>query len=329
MFSKGILEYSNSIYLREVLPYANCDKDSIERLFAAVAKLSDVKQTLVEQTGNNQLLAHPVSGGLGAICISAVERHVTPILTDHGFDTSIHLRRYDFRISDKEDVPRAHCYNTISIGGREIVVDIDADPFAKRNLGVVVAPLNENIQLYNEGSLLHSRLTDCHGIVKNFSFWTMDSDAAQPVFHGDSCREISLVNYFMPPEDALCPIYLQSGALLLYGLSRYSIGGGPIINRQHCVLACRQHKDADKASFEFNIVDARSIRVGRYTNGNDFIELSFKNSRKLTCEFSAADGTILGGESLTTDLNLSLRPTVAHFDISENTQLSNVFKEEV
>jgi len=328
MFSKGLLEFSDSIYLQKVLSNTNCDRDSIERLKSAVMKLSDIKQMLVDQTRNNSWVAHPVSGGLGAICISAVESHVTPVLTEHGFETSILLRCYDFRISDREGSPRMHCYNTISIGNQKIVVDIDSDPFAKRNTGVIVAPLNGNIRLYEEGKLLHSRLTDSHGIVKNFCFWTMDSDAVLPIFRGDICRKISLFNYFIPPDDALCPVYLQSGALLLYGISRCSIGGRPIINRQHCVLACRQHKDFDKASFEFNIVDAKSIRVGQHANGNDFVELIFENTRQLTCEFSAKYGTILGGESLTTDFDLGSIPTVARFDISESTSLPNVFKDE-
>lgn len=321
MFIDEIEEYVNARYCELFSAPNKACSNELYRFSDAIRKLADVKAGLISSLSENRLVAYPVNDGLGAICISAVENHVTPVLIEHGFDTSIYLRRYDFKSADEENVPRIHCYNTLQIGEVELVVDIDADPFAKKNTGVLVAPMRMSPKIYQQGQMLHRRTIDSDGNVASFCFWNVELDGAKEVFRGDHCRSISLLNYFEPPEESLCPIVLRSGALVLFGVSMSSIGGGPVIHRQHCVLACRRSLDHASKSIELSISEADSINIRRSENGNDLVSIMLGNGRSIKFEFALKSGIIVKNETIDFDVSPLDPPDVIRLQVNSETSL--------
>ena len=120
-----------------------------QRLLSAIQDLIRVKAELISQNAGLDSLAYPVDDGLGAMCITCVEKHVAAILAAYRFPSEISCRQFwPSFYTDEVCGPPIHAYSTVELGGVPLIIDIDADPFVGKNLGVVLAPFDADIPLY-------------------------------------------------------------------------------------------------------------------------------------------------------------------------------------
>jgi hypothetical protein len=131
------------------------------RLLSAIQDLIRVKDALISQCAGLDSLSYPVDGGLGAMCITCVEQHVTSILAEYRFPSEISCRQFwPSFCADEVRRPPIHAYSTVELGGVPLIIDMDADPFVGKSIGVVLAPIDANIPFCHEVPLvLVSRCT--------------------------------------------------------------------------------------------------------------------------------------------------------------------------
>ena len=110
---------------------------------------------------------NPPSGGVGTICNSCAESHVTPILAGCGIATEMIARQYPYEWRHPRGFPPNHAYNLIDIGSSRFVLDLDATA----NTRVVVAPIEANVPFYDVGFDYHKRSFAPTGEILLHALW--------------------------------------------------------------------------------------------------------------------------------------------------------------
>jgi len=237
----------------------------IGRFLVALNELEQTKSHLVAKFSNNPLISYKVKGGLGAVCITCVEEYVTEILTKNGFDTQIMARELPYDLSELGHcLPGIHTYNIIIIGAVDFVVDLDMDPFVKRNAGVVVTPLQADIPVYSNGFLYHCRTIDKAGRITSYKFFFEDEiGQIHTCLEGDTAEYLTIAPYHNASDQGLCPLCFVGGATVYFGFEKFYIGGSEPYFRIPFTLVCPMFPGEKNLTYQLAISDVDYIRVHR------------------------------------------------------------------
>jgi hypothetical protein len=195
--------------------------DQVDRVSVALDALLERKLSLIKELSGDFRVPYTPTSSLGAICISCVESHVTPILADCGIATEMIARQYPHEWRQRNGFPPIHAYNLIDLGRSRFVLDLDADPFFGADTGVVVAPIEAHVPIYNVGFEYHKRSFAPTGEIVEFSCMYLDDEHGQRVYmDGDWASHISIVPYHFESDANRCPIVVSGGTTLHFGYDK-------------------------------------------------------------------------------------------------------------
>ena len=196
--------------------------DVEHRLLSAIQDLIRVKGELISQNATSDSLAYPVDDGLGAMCITCVEKHVTGILAEYHFPSEISCRQFwPSFYADGVRRPPIHAYSTVELGGVSLIIDIDADPFVGKNIGVVLAPFDADIPLYRNGFLYHRRHLAADGKIDRYAcYYHRDCGDVYKYMEGDVAEYMTIAPYHFESDSNLCPICFTGGSTLYFGFNK-------------------------------------------------------------------------------------------------------------
>jgi len=269
--------HSELDFSRFVSRFRNCD--SLAHLQASILDLASVKDRLIRELAQSKFVSHPVSGGLGAICISCVERFVTPVLLKHGFQTKVILRDCRSRDPFTRNLPSVHCYNSLEIEGEELIVDLDADPFAGKNTGVVVVPATSQVYPYCDGVVMHERTCLLDGSISNYWFSDEEHPQERRYLEGSQALSISLLNY-LDGSDDLCPLVLRCGVQVLFGIMRFRIRDSNL-TRFPLRIIFRCNAKSNDLGLQLCFRDVKAVSILPDTDRREVISVTFENERVL------------------------------------------------
>lgn len=281
------------------------NKEESNKFVAALKELEQTKANLVTKFSDNPLIGYKVPSGLGAVCVTCVEQHVTDILTRHGFQTQIHARQLPDRIWENgRKRPIIHAYNIVEVCGTDFVVDLDADPFVGRNVGIIVAPLQTNIPWYSDGFLYHSRSVTRTGTIANYKFSFQNNEGQiRTYLEGDMAEYITIAPYHGRSEESLCPLCLAGGATIYFSFEKYYIGNSGPYYRIPFILVCPIYPGEKNCTYQLTINDVDHIRVHRQQSASKehsrpnlvVISIRLKNGCKLQFLLTN-DGTLVAND---------------------------------
>ena len=264
----------------------------VDGVCLALDALLERKSSLIEELSEDPRVQHRPNGGLGAICISCVESHVTPILKNYGIATDMIARQYPYKWCERFGFPPIHAYNLLNLGPARFVLDLDADPFYGANTGVVVAPLAAKLPIYELGFAYHKRSCASNGEIVEFSCMHFDDKHGQRVYmDGDVAEHFSIVPYHFESGANRCPIVIAGGATLYFGYDKCSDRSGNVF---HSVsLSCVCAVPASTAVvYNLHFHGIRSFHVRRADASSTAISIAF-DSRSRFELLIAPDGTVL------------------------------------
>lgn len=286
-------EYADGRYLTDLASTGLMHSAELISLMKVFEVLSYEREKLINSLAGSFLQSFPVHGGLSAICLSCVEKFVTPTLVSHGFPTRVVLKAYPRR--QAESAPGIHCFNLITFGGRELIVDMDADPLLECRMGVLIMPMAAAIRWYGDGVVMHERTIDTSGRICRFSFWDEETPGSEAFFSGDGANWLSLISYCSGDDD-FSPVCLVSGARIFFGLSRFLVAGVRV-TKISFTLVCRRTSETQDESFEIQVREVYSVRVSAKQDGSD--EVLVRRLREKPLRFVVAStGMLAESESL-------------------------------
>ena len=159
-----------------------------------------------------------VDVSLPDICITANEDYVIPALSAQGIGCCMEIRQYTID-EILAGLPRVHAYVIITIGGSELIIDVDADPFYYENIGVIISP--EKTDLYSLGAPVHRRWITSSWNIDRIECYTRESRIYL------TCEGIAYVTmryYFLESDANQCPIVLSPYATTYFSYSAGWIG---------------------------------------------------------------------------------------------------------
>jgi len=211
-----------------------------QRLLSAIQDLIRVKAELISQNAGLDSLAYPVDDGLGAMCITCVEKHVAAILAAYRFPSEISCRQFwPSFYTDEVRGPPIHAYSTVELGGMPLIIDIDADPFVGKNLGVVLAPFDADIPLYRNGFLYHRRHFAATGQIDRYAcYYHRDCGDVYKYMEGDVAEYMTIAPYHFESDSNLCPICFTGGTTLYFGFDKCITENRAVCHQIPLVLVC-------------------------------------------------------------------------------------------
>jgi hypothetical protein len=271
---------------------ANAPSDKVDRVSVALDALLERKLSLIEELSGDSRVPNTPSGGLGAICISCVESHVTPILAACGIATEMIARQYPYEWRHQRGFPPIHAYNLIDLGPSRFVLDLDADPFFGANTGVVVAPIEANVPIYDVGFEYHKRSFAPTGEIIGFSCMHFDDVHGPRVYmDGDWAGHVSIAPYHFESDANRCPIVIAGGATLHFGYDKsWDIKG----NVLHSIsLTCVCPVQANLAGvYNLHFQHVQLFHVQRTEDLGSTISIVFDDTSHFEL-LIAPDGTLL------------------------------------
>lgn len=236
-----------------------------DRFCAALDDLKQAKATLVAKFSKSPLIGYQVRGGLGAVCITCVEEYVTSILVRNGFKTQILARQLPYDLWGAEQRrPGIHAYNIVKVCGTDFVVDLDADPFVGRNVGIVVVPLQNDVPWYSSGFLYHCRNIDKRNRITFYRFSFQDEDGRiHHYFEGDTAEYLTIAPYHNASDQSLCPLCFAGGTTVYFGFEKNYIGSSGPYYRIPFTLVCPTFPGEKDCTYQLTIGDVQHIRVYR------------------------------------------------------------------
>jgi hypothetical protein len=266
--------------------------DHVDRVSVALDALLERKLSLIKERSGDFRVPYTPSGGLGAICISCVESHVTPILAACGIGTDMMARQYPYEWRRQRGFPPIHAYNLIDLGPSRFVLDLDADPFFGANTGVVVAPIEANVPIYDVGFEYHKRSFAPTGEIIGFSCTCFDDAHGQRVYmDGDWASHISIVPYHFESGANQCPIVVSGGTTLHFGYDKSWDIKGKVL---HSIsLRCVCPVQANRAGvYNLHFQHVELFHVQRTEDLGTTISIVFDNTSQFEL-LIASDGTLI------------------------------------
>lgn len=309
-------DYADGRYLIDLASTGLMHSAELISLVKVFEILSSERKKLINSLAGSVFRSFPVHGGLSAICLSCVEKFVTPTLVAHGFPTRVVLKAYPRRCG--ETLPGIHCFNLITFGGRELIVDMDADPLLRSQEGVLIMPMSAALRWHGDGVVMHERSIDTNGRICQFSFWDEENPGAEAFFSGDGANWLSLISYCAGDDD-FSPVYLVSGARILFGISRFLVAGIRV-TKISFTLVCRRTSETRDESFEIQVREVCSVRVFAKQDGSDeiLVRRLFGNPLRFVV---ANSGMLVESESLMFQECADVLPKTFQLVIGRNTPL--------
>lgn len=271
---------------------ANAPSDQLERFCVTLNALQQRKSSLIEELCEDFRVSFRPGQGLGAICISCVESHVTPILTACGIETEMVARQYPYEWRSQRGFPPIHAYNLFNLGPFRFIVDLDADPFQGANTGVVVAPLAAHVPIYHQGFVYHTRSYTSGGEIVRFSCTLFDDMHGPRVYmDGDGAEHISIVPYQFESGANSCPLVLAGGATLYFGYDKTSDIRGLVLHTISLTCVCRV-PICTTAHYNLRFRRIHSFHVRRADNGTTTVSIVFEATSQFEV-LIASDGSLL------------------------------------
>jgi hypothetical protein len=283
-------------------------------LASAITELIDIKAGLVSRNARSDLLAYSVEGGLGAMCITCVEKYVTGALVKHGLGSMIYARQFTTRFSGGPPRrPPIHAYNIVDVGNLQLVIDLDADPFLGRNTGVIVAPAVAGIPLYTDGFPYHRRAVDSNGQITYYECcFENDNGKVVRYMEGDVAEAITIAPYHLESGENGCPICLPGGATLYFSFDKcYRVEVDPGEQNEKrwqasyeiaLAIVCSVVRERVDQLYQITFSNVQEIGIRRKTEGAVAVQVVSTGNR--TIEILVSDqGMLMANEWL------SFRPT--------------------
>ena len=298
---------------------ANVPSDQLEGFYLAIDALQQRKSSLIEELCEDSRVSYGPHDGLGAICISCVESHVTPILTACGFETEMIARQYPFEWRDQRGFPPIHAYNLLNFGPFRFIVDLDADPFHGANTGVVVAPLAADVPIYHRGFVYHTRSCTSGGEIARFSCMHFDDIHGQRVYmDGDGAELISIVPYQFESGANSCPLVLAGGATLYFGYDKIWDIRGLVFHSISLTCVCRV-PICTTALYNLRFRRIHSFHVRRADKRTTAVSIVFEDASKFEL-LIASDGSLLANKHVKLCNSSGIMPQTVSVLFSENSQ---------
>lgn len=239
------------------------DEKEVLRFKTSLDELVDIKAALVAKCSKNPMIGYQVEQGLGAICITCVEEHVTRILVKNGFSTQIYAREFPGSLwDDGQKKPSIHTYNVVRVCGSDFIVDIDVDPFLGRNSGIVIAPLQTNIPIYSDGFLYHCRSINNMGKITYYKFsYKENSGRIQNFLEGNIANYLTIAPYHGLSDESLCPLCFSGGATLYFGFEKCYFSHSEVEYRIPLVLVCPVLPGDKERTYQLSFVNVCHIKV--------------------------------------------------------------------
>jgi hypothetical protein len=222
--SSSEYSFDDEIEARNVLESQLPDLDSADttRLQAILEEAFKVRRTLLSlppdtRVGDSRQIAQRY-GRLTDICITANERYLFPALAAIGVEFQVELRVYPLQESSA-GLPRFHMYAILEMSGSELIIDVNADPFYDRDIGVIISPSRAG--LYNQGTVVHRRRVGKDSRIFS-EFFTYDG---RLYFRGDDLRYLTVANYFLGSDSNYCPIIISDSTTLYLSYARSFFSG--------------------------------------------------------------------------------------------------------
>lgn len=275
------------------------DVHELPRLRKALQELYAAKEEMVVCHARDERIPFRVAQGLGATCITCVENHVTPILCRNGLRTEMFARQFPHEFwGPSVRAPQIHAYNTVIVGGRRLVVDMDFDPFMGVNSGIVVVPTEARIPVYDDGFVYHSRELDERGRIVAFTFAFEDTSGQAHVYaQGSSARYITMAPYHLESGENRCPISLAHCATIYFAHER-SYQGGACRDAILFTLVCPKSSGDMENGYQIDVGGVKTFRVHEvlhpaFRDERQGISVQVRlSSQRLLELLIAADGTL-------------------------------------
>ncbi len=298
---------------------ANAPRDQLERFYLALDALQQRKSSLIEELCEDSRVSYRPAEGLGAICISCVESHVTPILTACGIETEIVARQYPYEWRDQRGFPPIHAYNLLYLGPFRFVVDLDADPFHGANTGVVVARLEANVPIYNQGFVYHTRSCASGGEITRFSCMLFDDVHGTRVYmDGDAAEHLSIMPYQFESGSNSCPLVLAGGATLYFGYDKTWDIRGLVFHSISLTCVCRV-PICTTALYNLRFRRIHSFHVRRADNRSAAVSILFEDTSQFEL-LIASDGSLLPNKYVKLRNSSGIMPQTVSISFAENNQ---------
>jgi hypothetical protein len=273
------------------------DEYEVERFCSVINELAEIKDVLIKDTLENNLISYRTPDGLGSICVTCVEEYVTPVLFKMGFSTKIIARQFHYIESNSfMPGPPIHAYNIVSICGTDFIVDIDVDPFAGRNTGIFITPAKTSLKIYNSGFVYHDRNINQKGKIESFNFtYHNDSNKLTKYACGNFIDDLSIAPYHGESNDNYCPIVIIENVTLYFSYDKCYIAN-KLVHKISIVLVCPLFKYDTTQSLQINIYGVKSFYINHLEPLDNAISstifFEFISGRKSEVLISK-DGTII------------------------------------
>lgn len=271
--------------------------DAARRLSSAIQELSRVKTALVSQRSGSDSLAYPVKDGLGAMCITCVEKHVASVLARYGVPNEVCCRQFwPSSYAGEIRRPPIHAYSIVELGGVPLIVDIDADPFVGRNIGVVLAPLDADITLYRNGFVYHRRHLAESGQIAGYAcYYERDRGDVYKYMEGDVAEYMTIAPYHLESDANLCPIGFTGGATLYFGFDKCISEDQRVFYEIPLVLVCPMFSGARDQVYQVKFTGASDFTVRRHVDRSVVISIVLSDGFPVELRLSE-DGCLVENE---------------------------------
>ena len=291
--------------------------DQLDRFGDAFDALNQRKSSLIEELREDSRVSYKSGDGLGAICISCVESHVTPILAVFGIETEIVARQYPSEWRDQRGFPLMHAYNLLNHGPFCFVVDLDADPFYGADTGVVVAPLAANVPIYNHGFVYHMRSCASGGGITRFSCVLFDDAHGSRVYmDGDGAEYISIAPYQFESGANSCPLVLAGGATLYFGYDKTWDTRGHVFHSISLTCVCRV-PICTTALYNLGFRRIHSFHVRSADDRKTAVSIVFEDTSQFEV-LIASDGSLLPNKYVKIRNSSGIMPQTVSIRFMEN-----------
>lgn len=276
---------------------ADLPADAARRLSLAILELSRVKTALVSQNSGSDSVAYPVKDGLGAMCITCVERHVASVLAKYGVPNEVCCRQFwPSSYPGELQRPPIHAYSVVELGGVALIVDIDADPFVGRNVGVVLAPSDAGIPLYLNGFVYHRRYFTESGQVAGYAcYYERDRGDVYKYMEGDVAEYMTIAPYHLESDANLCPIGFTGGATLYFGFDKCFSEDRRVSYEIPLVLVCPMSSGAGDRVYQVSFTGASDFTVRKHADRGVVISIVLSGGFPVELHLSE-DGCLVENE---------------------------------
>ena len=276
---------SKNFLLRYKRLFIFYNPDEIQRFCVALEELIKIKDKLIRLTHNDQFITYETQNGLGSICITCVEDYVTNVLNKNGFIVKVIAKQFNYeKFVNIKPFPLIHSFNIVEICGTKFIVDIDADPFAGENTGILVIPGKSTLRVYNSGFIYHERVSDPSGVIKYFGFFYFTRlNKLYRYGYGNFANRISVVPYHDESEHNYCPIEITRNSTLFFSYDKCLINN-KIVHKVKIYLTCLFSKERFDKYLRINIYEVRSFSILKNDNLKDnivsFVKIILTSGRK-------------------------------------------------